>query len=196
MDKEQIKVSRDISIVIGIIVCIVIILSLLDRCGNNKVITKTKVSYTIKHDIIRIVDVKYKPVPKLVIKHDTSYSHSTDTLFTCLDTLIYNDTIKANKGTVYLNEKITRNMIAERMLSVDCYNTDTIIKIEKETIIRKAAFVKVIPGIFAWGNPRGVWGAGVNVQALLSDRYILGAAYDIKNQGIQGNFGVKISIKK
>ena len=195
MDTEQKRVSKDIAIIVGIIAVVVIILSLLDGCNNNKVITKTKVSYITKHDTIRIVDVKYKPVPKVVIKHDTSYSHTTDTLFSCLDTLIYNDTIIADKGTVYLNEKVTRNMIAERMLSVDCYNTDTIIKIEKETIIRKAAFIKVIPGIFAWGNPRGVWGAGVNVQALLSDRYILGAGYDIKNQGIQGNFGIKISIK-
>ena len=195
MDTEQKRVSKDIAIIVGIIAIVVIILSLLDGCGNNKVITKTKVSYITKHDTIRIVDVKYKPVPRVVIKHDTSYSHTTDTLFTCLDTLIYNDTIRVENGTVSILEKVTRNMIAERMLSVDCYNTDTIIKIEKETIIRKAAFVKIIPGIFAWGNPQGVWGAGVNVQALLSDRYILGAAYDIKNQGIQGNFGVKISIK-
>lgn len=198
MDKEQVKVSKDIFVVVAILVVVILCLVALERCGT-KPIVKTKVTYITKHDTIRIVDVKIKPVPRYIVKHDTTeltYKLPSDTTYNCLDTLVYSDTIKNPNGIVFLNEKISKNAIQERILRVDCFNTDTIIKIEKETIIRKNALVKVIPGIFAWGNPRGMWGAGINCQLLFADRYLLGGAYDIKNQGIQGNFGVKISIKK
>ena len=140
--------------------------------------------------------MQYKPQPRKVI-YDTFVMCRVDTAYiTFEDSVFYADTIKVKSGKVYLSELVHRNQIQSRELAVDCYNTDTIVKIEKETIIKKSALVKVIPGVFAWGGISGGWGAGVSCQGLFADRYLIGVGYDIKNQGIQGNFGVKISLKK
>lgn len=197
MDTKEFKVASPIFVALGLLVIVILILTMMDTCNgfNQPVKVKTDTTYIVSHDTIRIVNVQYKPQPKKVI-HDTMLICRIDTTYiTFEDSVFYADTIKVKSGKVYLSELVHRNQIQSRELAVDCYNTDTIVKIQKETIIRKNALIKVIPGVFAWGNPQGVWGAGVNVQGLFADRYIVGVGYDIKNQGIQGNFGVKISIK-
>lgn len=196
MDSKEIRLASPIFVALGLLVLVFLLLTLLDTCNNSYRPTqvKTDTTYIIKRDTIRIAEVKYIPTPRKIIRDtinrtDTAYIEYNDSVF-------YNDTTRVKNGKIYLRELVHRNQIQSRELAVDCYNTDTIIKIEKETIIRKTAFVKVIPSVFAWGSVmNNNWGAGVGVHALLADRYLIGAAYDIKNQGIQGNFGVKISIK-
>lgn len=198
MDTKEFKVASPIFVALGLLVIVILILTMMDTCNgfNQPVKVKTDTTYIIKKDTIRIVNVQYKPQPVKVI-HDTISIRTKDTTYiTFEDSVFYSDTIKVKSGKVYLSELVHRNQIQSRELAVDCYNTDTIVKIQKETIIRKNALIKVIPGLFAWGNPQGVWGAGVNLQGLFADRYLVGISYDIKNQGIQGNFGVKISLKK
>lgn len=197
MDTKEFKVASPIFVALGLLVIVFILLTMLDTCNgfNQPVKVKSDTTYIIKKDTIRIVNVQYKPKPVKVI-HDTISIRTKDTTYiTFEDSVFYSDTIKVKSGKVYLSELVHRNQIQSRELAVDCYNTDTIVKIQKETIIRKNALIKVIPGVFAWGGIAGGWGAGVNVQGLFADRYLMGVGYDIKNQGIQGNFGVKISIK-
>ena len=198
MDQKELSPIYPISVALSLLIGTFLLLSLLDRCGGSYQPTEVKsdTTYIVSFDTIRIVNVQYKPQPKKVV-HDTMLICRVDTAYiTFEDSVFYSDTIKVKSGKVYLSELVHRNQIQSRELAVDCYNTDTIVKIEKETIIRKNALIKVIPGLFAWGNPQGFWGAGVNLQGLFADRYLVGLSYDIKNQGIQGNFGVKISLKK
>lgn len=199
MDKEEVKSASPIFISIGLIAFILLLLSLLDRCESKYHPKEVKIDTIIqtKIDTVRIVDVKYKPTPKKVI-HDTMLICSVDTTYiTFEDSVVYDDTLKVKNGRVYLRELVHQNQIQSRELAVDCFNHDTILKIQKETIIRKNALVKVIPGVFAWGSHRSnLWGGGIYLNALFADRYMLGASYDIKNGGIHGSFGVKISIKK
>lgn len=199
MDTKEAKVAYPIFVALGLLVLVFVLLTMLDTCNSLKQPSQVKVdtTYIIKHDTTRIVDVKYKPRPAIIIR-DTTQIRTTDTAYiTFNDTVLYFDTIKVKNGKVIIGEMVHQNQIKNRELSVDCYNSDTIIKIEKETIIRKNALVKVIPGVFAWGSVmNNNWGAGVNLQGLFADRYLLGVGYDIKNQGIQGNFGVKISLKR
>lgn len=197
MDSKEFKVASPIFVALGLLAIVIILLTMMDTCNglNQPKEVKIDTTYIVKTDTIRILNVQYKPQPSKVI-HDTTLIRTKDTTYiTFTDSVFYADTIKVKNGKVYLNELVHLNQIQSRELAVDCYNTDTIVKIEKKTIIKKTALVKVIPGVFAWGGIKGGWGAGVNVQGLFADRYLLGVGYDIKNQGIQGNFGVKISIK-
>ena len=197
MDTKEIRVASPIFVALGLLVLVILLLTLLDTCNGYQqpVVNKVDTTYVVKRDTIRIVDVKYKPVPKWRILHDTNYIY--ERAEGCNDTLLYMDTIKSDNGVVYLNEVVSNNEIQNRQLFVDCFNTDTIVKIEKQTTIKKTALVKVIPGVFAWGShSTNMWGGGVQLHALFADRYLLGAAYDIKNGGIHGSFGVKISIKR
>lgn len=199
MDTKEAKVAYPIFVALGLLVLVFVLLTMLDTCNSLKQPSQVKVdtTYIIKHDTTRIVDVKYKPRPAIIIRDTTQITKTDTTYITFEDSVFYFDTLKVKQGKVILRELVHRNQIQNRELAVDCYNTDTIIKIEKETIIRKNAFVKVIPGVFAWGSVmNNNWGVGVNLQGLFADRYLLGLGYDIKNQGIQGNFGVKISLKR
>lgn len=199
MDQKEIKAASPIFVSIGLIALVLFLLTFMDRCESNYHPKETKVDTIVltKIDTVRILNVKYKPTPKKVI-HDTMLMCRIDTTYiTFEDSVVYDDTLKVKNGQVYLRELLHKNQIQSRELAVDCFNHDTILKIEKETIIKKNALVKIIPGIFAWGShSSNLWGGGIQLHALLADRYLLGASYDIKNGGIYGSFGVKISIKK
>ena len=199
MDTKEAKVAYPIFVSLGLLVLVFVLLTMLDTCSSLNQPSQIKIdtTYIIKHDTTRIVDVKYKPRPVIIIR-DTARITKRDTAYiTFNDSVFYFDTIKVKQGKVILSELVHQNQIQSRELAVDCYSTDTIVKIEKETIIRKDALIKVIPGVFAWGSHNNnQWGVGLNIQALFADRYLLGAAYDIKNGGIHGSFGVKLSFKK
>lgn len=198
MDQKELNTAYPIFVALSLLVLVFILLTMIETCNGiyKPHEVKSDTTTIIKHDTIRIVDVQYKPRPVKVI-HDTTLICRVDTTYiTFEDSVFYDDTIGVKNGKIYIRELVHQNQIQNRELAVDCFNTDTIIKIEKETIIRKSALVKVIPGVFAWGGIAGGWGAGVNLQGLFADRYLVGVGYDIKNQGIHGSFGIKISLKK
>jgi len=144
--------TTDRKIVIGVGIAVVVAMFFLGRCNGIRSVTKRTGSDTvIRKDSFIYVD---NPVPFEVIRRDTTYIAGKKQTFTIHDTLetfevridpvdtsailarfqdtaIYDNTIKFNRGTVRLREKVSENRIKARQMDVtvnDSVITNTIIK--------------------------------------------------------------------
>lgn len=156
-----------------LIIAILVIVLLLQRCGNGGTVLPTKSDTVSVTKYIPVTTTITQYVPKYItkIERDTTFfnTHTIDTAYVIGDyysTYYYKDTIKQDTSlTLYINDSVTENKIKSRDIKYT-YNQ----KITTNTVIKNKAEFYV--GLGLTGSKNGISYFGSNLLLRTKKRQI------------------------
>ena len=177
----------------SIIIGVLIILLLLQRCGNgshnstsNDTIRKIDTTYiTITKEKIKYIP-KWKKHIEYVDKHDTT--QITDTVFIINDynsTYLYQDSLKTDTLSLYINDSISKNKIQSRNIKYSIkFPTITI----TNTVIKNKNEYYIGLGLVGGKNGIGFFGPELMLRTKKKNVYGVGV-------GLDGNLKTNVSLR-
>lgn len=174
-----------------LIIAILVIVLLLQRCGSGGTISPTKSDTvtTVKYIPITKIITQYTPKYITKIKRDTTYFNTIqiDTAYVIGDyysTYFYNDTIKQDTSlTLYIKDSVTENKIKTRDITYTYKQ-----KITTNTVIKNKAEFYV--GLGLTGSKTGINYFGTNLLLRTKKKQVYGVGV-----GIDGDFNPQLNLQ-